>query len=94
MAGVALLRYVLLCGALGCISAAIASPGTSFGVLQGAWRALWKVVRVSLLLLGASLGALRERLRGILEPLWGLLRYLRQFELPLDTFLALGDHDP
>ena len=35
MAGVALLRYVLLCCALGCISAANASPGTSFGVLQG-----------------------------------------------------------
>ena len=33
--GGGLLRYVLLCCALGCISAAIASPGTYFGVLQG-----------------------------------------------------------
>ena len=35
LAAVALLGYVLLCCALGCISGAIASPGTYFGVLQG-----------------------------------------------------------
>ena len=62
--------FVLLCGALGCISAAIASPGTSFGVLQGAWRARWKVVRVSLLFLGTSLDALRGHVWGLLYPLW------------------------
>ena len=66
--------FVLLCGALGCISAAIASLGTSFGVLQGAWRALWKVLRVPFVLLGASLGALQKRICGLLEPLWGILR--------------------
>ena len=60
LAAAALLGYVLLCCALGCISAAIASPGTSFGMLQGAWRARWKVVRVSLLLLGISLGVFKN----------------------------------
>ena len=78
LAGVALLEYVLLCYALGCISAAIASPGTSFGVLQGAWRARWKVVRVSLLLLATSLifskmylGSLGGFLEALTQNAWG-----------------------
>ena len=79
--------FVLLCGALGCISAAVASLGTSFGVLQGAWRARWKVVRVSLLLLGTSLGALQKCIWGILELLWELLRKTRGLKTVLDAHM-------
>ena len=46
--------------ARGCISEAIASPGTSFGVLQGAWRDRWKVVGVSFMLLGTSFGVFKS----------------------------------
>ena len=66
--------FVLICFALGCISAFIGSPGTSFGMLQGVSRPLWKVLRVSLLLLGTVSGALGGHVWGLLEPLWGLLR--------------------
>ena len=65
---------MLLCCARRCVSASIGSLGTSFERLQGDLRAPSKALRVSLLLLGASLGALRERLWGLLEPLLGLLR--------------------
>ena len=74
---------MLLFGAHGCISASIESPGTSFGILLRDLRALSKVLKPSLLIIGASLGALRKRLRGLLEPLLGLLR-------KTSIFTALG----